>query len=172
MRFIYKIFTLYFILAAAPFAGASGIKVDPSKLEITIRANEQVSKEMMVTNPTSDVQLFKIYSDDFSDIIKANPASFTLEAGEEKKVVITIRSSGDHKTSGVLKTNLSVVARSLSETKFETNAGVKIPVSIAVSESDPAKPISKWEYSAYVAVVALTAGGVTHFLRRKRKAHK
>jgi len=172
MHSIYKIFTLYFIFAAASFAGASGIKVDPSKLEIAAKANEQVSKEMMVTNPTSDVQLFKVYADDFSDIIKANPASFTLEAGEEKKVVIIIRYSGDQKASGILKTNLSVVARSLAETKFETNAGVKIPVSITVLESDPAKQISKSEYYAYVLVVSLAAGGVTHLLRRKRKAHK
>lgn len=170
MRSVYKIFTLYFIFVAAPFAGASGIKVDPSKLEITAKANEPVSGEITVTNPTSDVQLFKVYADDFSDIIKANPASFTLESGEGKKVVITIAVAGDQKTSGVLRTNLSVVARPLAETKFETNAGVKIPVSIAVLESDPAKPASKWEYYAYVAVVAIAAGGITHLLRLKRMA--
>lgn len=172
MRSVYKIFTLYFIFVAAPFAGASGIKVDPSKLEIKAKMNEPVSGEITVTNPTSDVQLFKVYTDDFSDIIKANPASFTLEAGAEKKVVIAIRAAGDQKTSGILKTNLSIVARPLAETKFETNAGVKIPVSIAVLESDPAKPIPKWEYYAYVSVVSLAAGGITHLLRRRRKARK
>ncbi|MFA6097495.1 MAG: hypothetical protein WC788_07760 [Candidatus Paceibacterota bacterium] len=172
MRSVYKIVILFLLLSVASFAGASGIKVDPSKLEITAKTNEPISREITVTNPTSDVQLFKIYADDFSDIIKANPASFTLEAGEEKKVVITIRAAGDQKTSGILKTNLSVVARSLAETKFETNAGVKVPVSISILESDPVKSIPKWEYYAYVSVVALAAGGVTHFLRRKRKARK
>ncbi len=172
MRSVYKIFILYFILAAAPFAGASGIKVDLSKLEITAKTNELISEEMMVTNPTSDVQLFKVYTDDFSDIIKATPASFTLEAGAEKKVIITIKAISDQKTSGILKTNLSVVARPLAETKFETNAGIKIPVSVSILESDPAKPIPKWEHYLYVLAVSLAAGWVTYFLHQRRKAHK
>lgn len=172
MRSIYKIVIFFLLLAAAPFAGASGLKVDPPRLEITVKTNELISREITVTNPTSDVQLFKVYADDFSDIIKANPASFTLEAGEEKKVIITITAAGDQKTSGILKTNLSVVARSLAETKFETNAGVKVPVSISILESYPKKPIPKWEYYAYVSVVSLVAGGVTHFLRQKRNARK
>lgn len=135
MRFIKKIIILSLLFAVVLSANASGVKVNPSKLEIAVKINESVSREITVTNPTSDVQIFKVYPDDFSDIIKVDPSSFTLEAGTEKTVTITVEIKGDTNNSGTLNTDISVVAKPLAETGFQTNAGVKIPLSIAVSEN-------------------------------------
>lgn len=89
MRFANKII-IPLLLFAASSVNASGVKVNPPKLEITARLNESVSHEITVANPTSDVQIFKVYPDDFADIIKANPSSFTLEAEAKKTVTISI----------------------------------------------------------------------------------
>lgn len=170
MRYIREVIILFLLFEAVLSADASGVKVNPSKLEIAVKANESISEEIIVTNPTSDVQIFKAYPDDFPDIIKVNPASFTLEAGTDKKVNIAISAIGDQKPLGVFKTNISVVAKPLAETQFEANAGVKIPISITIAESGSPRPISKWEYYAYVFAASIGAGGITHFLRRKRMA--
>ncbi len=83
MRFANKIIILFLLFAAAS-ANASGVKIDPPKIDLAVKINKPLSEEIIVSNPTSDVQIFKAYPDDFPDIIKINPASFTLEAGEKK----------------------------------------------------------------------------------------
>ena len=169
MRLIEKTLIILFLLAIAASAGASGVKVNPPKLKVAVKINETASEEITVTNPTNDVQLFKIYPDDFADIIKANPSSFTLEAGAEKTVTIAIKAPDDQKTSEKLNTNLSVVARPLAETQFATNAGVKIPLSITVSENgnSSSRQIPNKAYYALIPILLIAIGALAYFLRLK-----
>jgi len=168
MNAIIKIIIVLLFAAAAP-AEASGVKVNPPKLDITTRLNESAVREITVANPTSDVQLFKVYPDDFADFIRVTPSSFTLEAGAEKNVTIEIETRSDQNSSATLSTNLSVVAKPLAETQFAMNAGLKIPLSITVSENGSSGQIPDRIYYAAVPAALIAIAAFVYFLRRRNK---
>lgn len=168
MRFTNKIIIL-FLLSVAASASASGVTINPPKIDLAAKINKPLSEEITITNPTSDVQIFKVYPDDFADIIKANPSSFTLEAGAKKTVTVTVEIKDGQNSSGTLNTNISVVAKPLAETGFQTNAGVKIPLSIIVSESNSPSRVPKQVYSALAIVVLLGIGALEYFVFRKKR---
>ena len=123
---------------------AAGLLVSPSKLDFSLTPQSKLEQTLTIVNPTADVQVFEVYADDFTDVIKATPSSFTLESGAIKKVNILI----DAKSLNVdqhLVTNLSVVGKPLAESKFSVGAGAKIPIFITVASS--AKPkIPGWAF--------------------------
>lgn len=116
-------------LLLPPVASAGGLEVTPSKLTLQAAQGDKLFSEITVGNPTSDVQIFEVYADNFSDQIQIDPASFILEAKSRK--TLTVRFLGFR--SGVFATNLSVLAKPLLDSRFSANAGVKIPVSATIS---------------------------------------
>ena len=168
----FLILILIFILLPV-LSQAAGLQVSPSKIDIVLEANKSASKELIVTNPTADVQIFEVYPDEFSEIIKANPASFTLEAGGRKTVIITANINTAENTSQVLKTNLSVVGKPLIETRLQANTGVKIPLSIIIEyvaiETASNNNISPRLFYAILIVVSLGFGSITHLILKKNK---
>lgn len=172
MRIAKIVITVLFILIFLVSAEASGVKVYPPKIEIAVKAGEMATKEITVANPTSDVQLFKVYPDDLPDIIKASPSSFTLEAGAYKLVTISITENGGQKSLGSLNTNISVVAKPLDATGFQTNAGVKIPFSVTVSANNTVDRQLQSIYYVALAVVLFIAGKIIYRTFRQRKSAK
>ncbi|MCK4799806.1 hypothetical protein KAS31_02415 [Candidatus Parcubacteria bacterium] len=168
----FLILILIFVLLPA-LSQAAGIQVSPSKIDLTLETGSgSVSRELVVANPTADIQIFEVYPDEFSEIIKTNPASFTLEAGERKVVTVTARSSATENISQVLKTNLSVVSKPLVETRLQANTGVKIPLSIVMEDiivKNESHIISPKLFYAILIVVALGFGSITHFIFKKNK---
>lgn len=111
-------------------AQAAGIQVSPAKLDFAIINGKPASQTITVVNPTVDVQVFEVYSDDFTDIVKPLPSSFTLESGARKTVEIKIDASVTRQSGGKLGTTLSVVGKPLADNKFSVGTGVKIPLTI------------------------------------------
>ena len=142
MKKILIIIVLFFPLVVQ----AAGIQVTPERLEFEIAASKSQTKEITVANPTADVQLFEVYPDDFESIINVNPKSFTLEAGGQKEVSVTIKP--DSLSAGVLSTNLSIVGKPLAESRVQVNTGVKIPVTVK-----NAKP----EYKNFLPIIVAVA---------------
>jgi len=128
-----KLYLLIPLLIFPATALAAGIQASPEKLEFEISGAKAISKDITVSNPARDVQLFEVYADDFDRAIKANPASFTLEAGGKRKVSITV--DPNYLSGGVFSTNLSVLGKPLAQSKVQVNAGVKIPVSVTITDS-------------------------------------
>lgn len=169
-----KILTLALILILFPvLSQAAGIQVSPSKIDFALRAGESASKELIVVNPTADVQIFEAYADEFSEIIKVSPASFTLEAGGRKVVTVTAYFTATENISQILKTNLSVVGKPLIETRLQANTGVKIPLSIVIehniTENESRERISPRLFYAILIVVALGFGFITHLICGRNK---
>ncbi|MEA2098403.1 MAG: hypothetical protein U9P70_05020 [Patescibacteria group bacterium] len=170
-----KFFILIFILILLPVSlQATGIQVSPSKIDFILGIGcESVSEELIVANPTADIQIFEVYPDEFYEIIKTNPASFTLEAGERKVVTVTVYSSITENISQVLKTNLSVVSKPLIETRLQANTGVKIPLSIVTENiivKNKSHVISPKLFYAILIVVAFGFGFITYLIfKRNRK---
>ena len=167
------ILILVFILFPA-LSQAAGIQISPSKMDFMVEiGGEPVFKELVVVNPTADVQVFEVYPDEFSEIIKANPASFTLEAGARKIVIVKIDPAKIEGPSKILRTNFSILGKPLIETRLQTNTGVKIPLSVAIEhiiiENESNKRISPRLFYAILIVVALGFGSITHLIFNKKR---
>lgn len=139
---------------------AAGIQATPEKLEFEV--NKTQTKEIIIANPTADIQLFEVYPDDYDRSIKASPASFTLEAGARKKVEITVDSS---RLSGMVSTNLSIIAKPLVDSKIQVDAGVKIPIVINTTNSK----LNAYIGLGVIALLLAGAGGRYYYRTRKRK---
>ena len=164
------------IWLTAQTALAAGIQVSQARLDFTVAANRQSSQTLTVINPTADVQLFEVYPDDFTEAIKTNPASFTLEAGAKKTVTIAInlQGLGSQTTGQIVSTNLSVVDKPLSGSQqFSVGTGVKIPISII--QTDQAgnwenKFISyRWILPALGLLLLVALGMLASKIRQKNK---
>ena len=141
-RLLQKILIASFLLAVPSIVTAAGLQISPAKLEFTLPAQSASEQALTIVNPTADVQVFEVYADDFTDIIKAAPASFTLESGAKKTVKISVNTSS-LKNDQHLVANLSVVGKPLADNKFSVGAGAKIPITITLAAS--AKPkIPSW----------------------------
>ena len=134
----------------------------PSKLTLEGQTEEKLVSEIKVGNPTNDVQIYEIYPDDFANQIKINPASFVLEAKSNKTVAITF----DSARSGTLATNISVLSKPLLDSRFSANTGVKIPITITISQSSGIFQPRHFEVAGAVLLLLIP---VIYFLFLKRK---
>jgi len=117
-----------------PFsAGAVGVAVRPAELEVQASVGKEALVRINVSNPSSDVAIFEVYPDEFEQLIKITPSSFTLESGSEQYVSVKITPA----TEGRMQTNLSVVGRPLSTGAFGAGSGVKLPL-VVIAKVAPA----------------------------------
>ena len=131
MRSIWRL-TAGIILIYPLLVVSAGLEVSPSRVEIEAEAGKQASAELRVVNPTADVQLFEVYADDFVSLISVRPSSFTLDADSAKDVIITIDTVGP---SSIIQTNISIVAKPISQNKFQQNTGAKVPLTVNIDAS-------------------------------------
>ncbi len=112
---------------------ASALKVYPSSLSVELSNGEGIA-ELTVNNPSQEATLYEVFSEEF-DWIKADPANFVLNGGENQTVSLRIRQSDP----GIFASAISVTASNLSERKFQAKAGVKIPLEIRISAGNSQK---------------------------------
>ena len=140
-----KKLTLLFFFAAlflvASRASAVAILVNPSRLSVDARVGEEATVRLRIKNPSGKPALFQASPDSLSDMVRAFPASFTLESGEERDIVVRILPA----RAGDLATKLSVTATALSG-DFHVGSGVKIPLNIHAAASG--KPFATILFSA------------------------
>lgn len=145
-------------------AGAAGIEVWPSKLNIEAETGAVKKTEITVKNPASDIQLFEIYPDDLVYLFSITPQSFTLESGAKRTVTIEI--SNTKNESGIKKTDISVVGKPLVDSRFRANSGVKIPITISFLEkTDPSFPF----WIIYLALALAILELFLHLLRKQKR---
>ena len=124
-----------FALMAGSFVNAVSLKVSPAEIRLTAVKGEPSQTQLTVENPANDVAIYEVYADDFSDYIIISPSSFILESQAKKEVVVQFESN----EQGVFSTDISVVAKPMTNSRITTNSGVKIPLQINVSIDKTAK---------------------------------
>ena len=142
---------------------AAGLEVTPAKLELRASPKESATKSITISNPTADVLLFDVFPDDFADIISVSPKSFTLESGAKQTVKVLI---APPRSNRIITTNLSILAKPLSDSKFQTNAGVKIPISVTVAAS---RTVSVYFWIIVAAAAIITAETALYIISKRRK---
>lgn len=146
-------------------AQAAGIQVAPARLDFKVQTGKAVSQNLTIVNPTADVQLFEVYADDFPELIKAVPTSFTLEAGAKKIVSISI-DAGKQKANQSLSTTLSVVGKPLADKQLSMGTGVKIPLTITFS---PSALNSKNHNLIFFGLAILVLAGLAYYFKAIKK---
>lgn len=116
------------LLPASVFA--IGLSVTPSHLDLASRTGEKTTATLTVENASDDVAFFEAYPDEFAESIEVSPRSFTLEAHESRELVVII----DDTKRGRIQTNLSIVARPISDSVYRAAGGIKVPISYAATD--------------------------------------
>jgi hypothetical protein len=119
-----------FALFASSSAQAVGLSVAPSELRIKAFTGDTSTVKLTVKNSSDKVSLFDVYPDDFDSAIKIMPSSFVIEGGESREIGVQV----NLKEEGEYRTDISVVAKPLSDNSFRAGAGVKIPLYMGISK--------------------------------------
>jgi len=127
---IYTSFIFLFALLPISAVQAVGLSVAPSELRIKAFAGDASAVKLTVKNSSDKVSLFDVYPDDFESAIKIMPSSFIIEGSESREVSIQV----NLKEGGMYRTDISVVAKPLSDNSFRAGAGVKIPLYMEVNK--------------------------------------
>ena len=152
-----KIITTISFLTIPIICFASGIQVSPARLDFSLADGKPSAQTITIVNPTADVQVFEVYTDDFQDAIKAMPASFTLESGARKTVSLTVDAPALHQDNAKLSTSLSVVGKPLADNKFSVGTGVKIPLTISLTSLPQKSNFILWLYLALGSIIVAIA---------------
>lgn len=111
------------------FAQAVGVGVKPTRLDLSVKAGQELVTEFLVINVAEVPAMYQVYPDAMIDEIKVDPADFQLEPGSNKIVKIKV----EIKNPGRFSTNISVVARPLGAGGLVAASGVKVPIEIVSS---------------------------------------
>lgn len=158
-----KKFLFLLLLTIPPSTSAAGIEVSPSRLELN--TDSKTRAELQTSNPTPDVQIFEVYTEEFEDLIEINPRSFTLESAESKKIEVIVNPK--NKSEAVLQTEISIVSRPLADSEFSAATGVKIPLIIRIEKTTNKNFVWKNEY-ALLILVGLLLARIIMLLRNKK----
>lgn len=175
MNSIKKILLTALIILAPVAARAAGIQVSPSRLEFKFTGNEPQTKEIAVANPTTDVQLFEISADNFGQFVKAEPSSFTLEAGTRKtvKIIVDAGQAGSLAQTGqALSTSLSVVSRPLADARLQVGTGVKLPLTVFFSAAGPKPDLTGLITYGIAALIIAGLAGIIWRVKKRNSRQK
>jgi len=115
-----------------PLAGqAIGVSVEPAEFDILYPSQNKNS--FTVTNISSEPIIVSVYPDAFQDNISLYPNEIQLLPTEVTEVLINIDFSDQ--PTGVKSTYISVVSKAVDKRSFNAASGIKLPISINITES-------------------------------------
>lgn len=153
------------------FALAIGIGAKPSSLDLELNLGQPKKNEILVYNLSREAGIFQVSPDELEDWIKIEPNNFKLEAGENKKIKITVLA----KEEGRKATNLSISASPLDRRSFGVSPGLKIPLRLNVEKEKPVFLASllntishNWILIAGILGILLIGVFLARYLKRRK----
>ena len=129
MKF-FKLLLLILFLFPLP-SQAVGISVSPSSVDLL--SPNVFEKSISVKNISQEPIIIRVYADDFSNNLLIEPNEFELWPDQVSPVKIT--TDFENFSPGVQKTHISVLSKALDKRSFNAISGIKIPLTIYISES-------------------------------------
>lgn len=115
---------------------AVGLEVKPSNINILYPDNKEI--DLSITNISKEPIFVTAQADHFGDNIEVYPSELQLLPEQVSKLKIVSNFDG-HK-EGVKNTYISIVSKPLERQSFNAASGIKIPMTINISQS-------KWRWS-------------------------
>ncbi len=116
------------VVFPASSAFAIGVLARPDHLNIQSYLGQTASVELLVANNSDQPAIYSVYADRLKSQIKIEPENFKLEPGETRSVWISARFFWP----GIYRSDISVLARSMSAGDLSALPGVKVPLSVEV----------------------------------------
>lgn len=112
---------------------AFGVGVTPGNLDFSAQIGGSDTKLLFVFNTGTEVSNYKVYVDkDYADWFDISPDNFTLNANENKEVILTLKPQ----ISAIGDFNfMAYVVVSSTSSDISISHGIKIPVHAKVSNS-------------------------------------
>ncbi|MBZ9569644.1 hypothetical protein KJA16_01845 [Patescibacteria group bacterium] len=152
---------------------AIGIGTKPSFLDLELKVGQPKKTEILVYNISQEAGIFQVFPDELNEWIEIEPNNFRLEAGENKKVKITVLA----KEEGKKATNLSVLANPLDRQSFSVSSGIKIPMQLNVREERLIFSAfalgfisQNWIWITGILVICLIGFFLVKYFNRRKKA--
>jgi len=112
---------------------AIGVGVTPGNLNFSTHAGLQDTRSLFVINTGSELTDYRVYVDeDYTQWFDISPDNFSLNAGENKEVIITL--TPPLFANGEFDLIISTVSLHPSS-DFSVGGGIKVPVHTSVSNS-------------------------------------
>lgn len=121
---------IFLFLIPADLILALGVGANVSSLDLEMKLRESGSVKISVFNISQEAGIFRVFPDELGDWIKISPDDFRLEAGESKEVKIDAFA----KKTGIMATNLSILAEPLNRQGLSVGSGLKIPLRLNVND--------------------------------------
>ena len=174
-QFAVLIFTAVNLLLFFPLLIlAVGVGADPSFLDLMLKRGQPQEVEILVYNISQEAAIYQIFPDQLNDWIKAEPANFRLESGENRVVKIKVLAE----KAGKKETNISLLAAPLDRGGFSISSGIKIPVKLIVEKEKSIflASVSAFFSRNWILMLAVITTAVlvfafehrTQFFRRKK----
>jgi|GEM_PF-2459879 len=126
------------------FTQAIGLSVKPSSLDLVLPSIH--SKDLVITNISSEPITVNISADDFVSYITVSPNELRLLPDESSRVKIMANFNGVR--SGVEQTNISIISRAVDPRSFNAASGIKIPLTINIVKK-------YWQWSGEMIFLAV-----------------
>ena len=112
---------------------AFGVGVTPGNLDFSMQIGGSDTESLFVFNTGTEVSNYKVYVDkDYADWFDISPDNFTLNANENKEVILTLKPQ----ISAIGDFNfMAYVVVSSTSSDISIGHGIKIPVHAKVSNS-------------------------------------
>jgi len=136
---------------------ASGVGVTPGNLDFSMQIGGSDTESIFVFNTGTEVSNYKVYVDkDYADWFDISPDNFTLNANENKEVILTLKPQ----TSAAGNFNfMAYVVVSSTSSDVSIGHGIKIPVYAKVSNSGIMPTI--------LLILIIVSAGVGYLIRKK-----
>lgn len=150
------------IMIAAGFlpglkAQAVGLAVKPTKIDMLAVWGQETTKDLLVANTTNEPAAYRVYPDEYENIISVNPKDFRLLPNESQIVSLSVKARNLISRT----TNISIVAQPLSGGSLKISSGVKIPLVMTVKSDFWRRSVLALLVTACLAVIFVV------LLRRK-----
>ena len=136
---------------------AFGVGVTPGNLDFSMQIGGSDTESLFVFNTGTEVSNYKVYVDkDYADWFDISPDNFTLNANENKEVILTLKPQ----TSAAGDFNfMAYVVVSSTSSDVSIGHGIKIPVHAKVSNSGIMITI--------LLILIIVGAGVGYLIRKK-----
>ena len=129
-----KILTLMLLIGCIPSTVRGiGLSVTPATVSLKSVPGKEASASFSVSNPSKEVGLFETYPEEFEELFTLIPSRFVLEAGESREVLVR----ANRREVGIIRTTIAIEAQPLGLPSQAVGGGVRLPVSLEVSEGTP-----------------------------------
>lgn len=146
---------------------AVGLAVEPASLEIVYPQDQE--SQLKISNISGEPIFVKVQADDLSANLDIQPQEFNLLP--EETMIVELGFDFTQGSSLVQKTNLSILSQALHPNSSNAISGIKIPLTITMTESSG---VNKWlillsAFVVFVLILWLILKIFVWFSLRKRK---